>query len=577
MTVVFSVSRSVAAFLDVSTSLLDPVFYIIRQIILSNEPLHHLPKQRQPSIHNKGVLLMPDLSNLDRKSIVGYSLLGTLIAALALMLVLYCLIWNAALPFFFWLLLVVLLSVVIWKACDPFSEASFFLGRNIPGSVRGATIDAVASSMPEFFTVLFFLIVYRNFGSGTGYSSGIATCAGSAIYNMMVIPAICTFFIFSFRGKKGLNTDLVVEKEVLYRDGLFFLLSEIVLIVFITMGEMNWLMAVVFVGLYLIYASWLWLDAKRHRRRLSRLEKYKINKLCADFHKAVKKRDPNILLKVWPNLPDSEFQEELDEDPDDFWNGFHEHIHTSGPMEDDPDPNAPACTEEGPATTGVINTDPGISLCACKVRAQGGKDYSVDYADGMRSGMLRLNIDQDDQKWNIGSVVKYDHTKGAAWLTILVTTLIVAFTCYFLALSCQKIAYGLGIEPFFVAVVIAAAATSVPDTFLSMLSAKKGDDSGAVSNAFGSNIFDINIGLGIPLLIWTLWKGPIVVRDTGVQEVRIILLVFSAITLVVFAVQMKLNRIKAVILFFLYFLFMIYAFVRGWMGIGLGGIFSRFF
>ena len=402
---------------------------------------------------------------------------------------------------------------------------------------------------------MFFLVIYRGFSSGTGYSSGIATCAGSAIYNMMVIPAICTFFIYRYRKKKGQETDLVVEKEVLYRDGVYFLLSEIVLIAFITQGSLTWYMALVFIGLYGGYAAWLWMDAKRHRRRLTRTEKYRINVLCADFHEAIRKRDYGALERIWPSLSDSEYQDEMEEDPEDFWQSFHDHIHTS------------ASVQEG--------CKPGI--CSCKVRAQGGEDFSVDYIDGSRPGMLRLNIEQDEDRWLIGSGVKYDHTKRAAWLTILVTTCIVAVSCYFLALSCERIATSMNITPFFVAVIIAAAATSVPDTFLSMLSARKGDDSGAVSNAFGSNIFDINIGLGLPLLIWTLWKGPVYVGGSGVQEVRIMLLVFSTITLIIFAVKMKLNRLKAILLFGLYFLFMVYAIMRGWLGFEMGELLSGFF
>ena len=40
-------------------------------------------------------------------------------------------------------------------------------------------------------------------------------------------------------------------------------------------------------------------------------------------------------------------------------------------------------------------------------------------------------------------------------------------------------------------VIIAAAATSVPDTILSIKDARKGNYNDAISNALGSNIFDI--------------------------------------------------------------------------------------
>ena len=481
---------------------------------------------------------MSGIGNFDRKTLVGYSLLGLLLAILIFGIIFY---WGNP-PIWFWFSVVLLVSIVIWKACEPFSDASFFLGRNIPGSVRGATIDAIASSMPEFFTVMFFLFIF-----GT-YESGIATCAGSAIYNMIVIPAVCVFFIYNVRKLKGLDTNLVVEKEVLYRDGLYFLFSEIVLISFITTGKLLWWMGLVFLGLYAGYALWLWMDAKRHMRVLKENERVAIDKITKDLFRVVHAKDSKGLLKIWPNFPDSDLADELEEDPDEFWQCLQDHM---------------------PEREGIDGC--GLDGCSVVLRAQGADEFTVDYIGTKHSGMLRLNVDEKEEGWFIDDAVKYEHTKSMAWLIILVTTVVIAGACYFLTLSVTEISISLDIDTFFVAVVIAAAATSVPDTFLSMLSARKGDDSGAVSNAFGSNIFDINICLGLPLLIYGLWKGPVDLMDhEGVQEVRIILLVFSTITLIILAVKMKLTRTKAVILLGMYLLFLTYAILRGWADFTLG-------
>jgi len=480
----------------------------------------------------KGALIMSGIGKLDRTTLVSYSLLGLLLATFFGSMIVF---WGNF-PVWFWFLLVVLLSIVIWKACEPFSDASFFLGRNIPGSVRGATIDAIASSMPEFFTVMFFLFIF-----GT-YESGIATCAGSAIYNMIVIPAICVFFIYNFRKLRGLDTDLVVEKEVLYRDGLYFLFSEIVLISFLSTGKLTWWMGLVFLGLYAGYALWLLMDARKHMRVPSESERSAIDLVTKELYKAVHAKDNEGLLNIWPDFEDSDLAEELEEDPDEFWQCLQDHMPEQEGLD--------GCVLDG---------------CNVVLRAQGGDEVTVDYIGTKHSGMLRLNIDENDDGWFIHDAVKYEHTKSMAWLIILMTTVVIAGACYFLTLSCERISVGLDIKPFFVAVVIAAAATSVPDTFLSMLSARKGDDSGAVSNAFGSNIFDINICLGLPLLIYGLWKGSVNLGDSeGVQEVRIILLVLSTITLVILAVKMKLTRVKAVILLGMYGLFLTYAILRGW-------------
>jgi hypothetical protein len=46
------------------------------------------------------------------------------------------------------LFLIILCGYVIWRAGDSFIEGSNYIGRNLQDGVKGATINAVASSMP---------------------------------------------------------------------------------------------------------------------------------------------------------------------------------------------------------------------------------------------------------------------------------------------------------------------------------------------------------------------------------------------------------------------------------------------
>ena len=91
------------------------------------------------------------------------------------------------------------ISILIAEACDPFADAAQWVGirLRLPPSVRGATLDAVASSMPELFTGLFFVTIAlfgtqddqsQMLASAEGYGSTVATCAGSSIYNLILIP-----------------------------------------------------------------------------------------------------------------------------------------------------------------------------------------------------------------------------------------------------------------------------------------------------------------------------------------------------------------------------------------------------
>ncbi len=61
-----------------------------------------------------------------------------------------------------------------------------------------------------------------------------------------------------------------------------------------------------------------------------------------------------------------------------------------------------------------------------------------------------------------------------------------------------------------VSLVLLAGITSIPDALLSVKSVQKWDIDAWMGNAVGSNIFDICIWLGLPILIWTLfmWLHP---------------------------------------------------------------------
>ena len=82
----------------------------------------------------------------------------------------------------------------------------------------------------------------------------------------------------------------------------------------------------------------------------------------------------------------------------------------------------------------------------------------------------------------------------------------------------------------FIAVILASAATSVPDTIISIRDAQNGNYNDAISNALGSNIFDVCFALGLPLFLYCIIYGPITMSPETVQfssELRILLLIMT--------------------------------------------------
>lgn len=91
----------------------------------------------------------------------------------------------------------------------------------------------------------------------------------------------------------------------------------------------------------------------------------------------------------------------------------------------------------------------------------------------------------------------------------------IAVLCWVLVESAIGISDILGVPEVVIALVVLAAGTSIPDMISSVIVAKQGRGGMAVSNAVGSNIFDIFIGLGLPWLGMAIITGSVVVVDNS--------------------------------------------------------------
>ena len=98
------------------------------------------------------------------------------------------------------------------------------------------------------------------------------------------------------------------------------------------------------------------------------------------------------------------------------------------------------------------------------------------------------------------------------------------------------------INPTFLALTVLAAGTSIPDLIGSVVVAKQGRGDMAVSNAVGSNIFDILFGLGLPWIIALIIRpGSIVVGTENLSAS--ILLLFATVVAILFLLIIRNWRI----------------------------------
>ncbi|WP_281613986.1 hypothetical protein [Flammeovirga sp. SubArs3] len=337
---------------------------------------------------------------------------------------------------FLGLLIIFIACIVIWKACDGFEDASGYLGRNMKGGVKGATIDAIGSSMPELFTTFFFLVIA---GDATGFASGIGTTSGSAVFNIMIIPAAVIISVIVLNRKVKYIT---VNPKVILRDGIALMLAILCLIIFVSEKELTWKHGAFLMSLYVVYVLSL------------------------------------VFIKI-----DNEGDE-------------HE-------------------------------------------------EYEYEEGEGGRlSALLKLDLSHAIMGNNAMN-------SSRAWVLLILSTSIVGGACHFLVTGCELLGQGMGWDMYIVALIFAAAATSVPDTIISVKSANNGAYNDAISNALGSNIFDICFALGMPLTVYTLMTGESIKMSGEASEMdfigqfRIILLFLTFAAMMIFYVGAKRKKLGA--------------------------------
>ena len=169
-------------------------------------------------------------------------------------------------------------------------------------------------------------------------------------------------------------------------------------------------------------------------------------------------------------------------------------------------------------------------------------------------------------------------TNTRAWVLLIFSTFSIAFICLILVQACEWIGSaeytlpylgtfeGLNIPIMFVAIILASAASSVPDTIISMNDARKGNYDDAISNALGSNIFDICFALGFPLFLYTIINGPIVMQQETIDqsaELRMLLLLLTVVAFGVYIYRKTINSVQAYMLLGIYGIFTLYVIGRG--------------
>ena len=279
---------------------------------------------------------------------------------------------------------------IIWKISTSFDLAANYLTRNMAQGIKGPTINAAASSLPELIISSMFLFYY---GDIKGFSAGYATIIGSSAFNIACIPIISYLFLY-YKNKK---IELKIDRDVVVEDTFFLILSFVILFFGFYFG-LNLFISFLLIILYIIYVIYI------YNNRTSRMESQNIQASSS--------------------------------------NSIH----------------------------------------------------SEDNSSNLLYSILNLRL--------FTIIFNNRLSTFSSYFVILLSVILIGTSCHLLINAVDLISDLFNVNLFFSAFIIAAISSSIPDTILSVKDAKNGRIIDSFSNAYGSNIFDICIGLGLPLMVY---------------------------------------------------------------------------
>ena len=354
----------------------------------------------------------------------------------------------------------ILLSIyLMWKVSSSFDLAANYLTRNLGEGIKGPTVNAVASSLPELLISSLFLFFYKDI---EGFSAGFATIVGSSAFNIALIPAIAYYFA----KRKNKNLLFTIDKNIVKQDGLFLLIYIILIGIGLYIG-LNIYYSLLLIFIYVLYIMYV----------------YKVRNITP--------------LRQIPI------------------------------------------------------------------------DYNKKFENGMRfdfvSSVINLRL------YNILGSKKLNNFNSI--LVIFISVLIISIACLMLVNVVEEVSNIFGINLFITAFFIAAISSSIPDTILSIKDAQHDKFNDSFSNTYGSNIFDICIGIGLPVFVYCLFYPPISV-DKPIERLDIgkigdyllhgNLLLWSVIILFILTLLVTLIYRKGVVnsknivtIFIIYFLYIL--------------------
>ena len=164
------------------------------------------------------------------------------------------------------LTMMVAAALFIMYACNPLEQTLDYLGRNMTAGAKGALLMAIASSLPEIMVAIAFLFS----GQPELVLAGVFVTAGSAIFNILLIPAVSILYAKDENGNKVDSFKL--DRKVLTRDAFWLLTVEALFIYYLGLDVFTIGMAASLILIYAVYVANVLRDSKKNNEEVDGFE-----------------------------------------------------------------------------------------------------------------------------------------------------------------------------------------------------------------------------------------------------------------------------------------------------------------
>lgn len=364
--------------------------------------------------------------------------------------------------------------------------------------VAGATFMAAGSSTPEFFASLLAVFVTRD-------AVGVGTIVGSAVFNLLVIIGLSAALA---------GAVLKLDWRPLMRDSVFYVISVLLLLLFTlgptggSKGYIQWWEGLILVLTYVIYVLFMAYVNKPYMAWAAKLFKktdtqpdleagvvpqptlagnpaaassrYSTTSACGT--RKYRDLNPRTRLKVaqYAVIAATRLASNSSSDNTDGEAKATPKTET----ESEPPTDTPSFFLGIPLPSGVL----GWLIFP----------LSFPWRLSFRLTILDCSVDHRRKWWPVTFITAIIWISGISYIMVEAARLS----------GCL-----LGIPAPVMGLTVLAAGTSVPDALASISVARDGAGDMAVSNAIGSNVFDILLGLGFPWLL-----GAAILKPEGDKE-----------------------------------------------------------